>query len=113
MNASIRAVYEAVVESTETIEAHLMYLRKGVDDCKDDIRELRSDNKSLREKMDQGYARLDAKLDKNCSEINASIVALREGVASLRGMQIAILWVLGAAVTLGGVAGAGKLFSWF
>jgi hypothetical protein len=113
MSASIRAICEAVVESKETIEAHLTYLRNGIDDGRSDIRELRSDNKSLREKMDQGYARLDAKLDKSGAEINASIGKLQEGVASLRGMQVAILWLLGAIATLDGLAGAGKVFKWF
>jgi hypothetical protein len=117
MNAAIRAVYEAIVESTETIEAHLFHIRKDVDECKSDLRELRTEVrtevKSLREKIDQGYARFDAKIDKNCGEINASIGVLREGVASLRGMQIAILWVPGVIATIAGLAGAGKIFKWF
>lgn len=43
MNASICEAYEAIVESTETIETNLLYLRKGFDDNKTDIRDLRSE----------------------------------------------------------------------
>jgi chromosome segregation ATPase len=136
MNALIRRAYEAAVESKETIETHLAYLRKGLDDCKSDIGELRAevraDIKSLREKMDQSYAKLDAKmdqsyakldtkLDKNQAETNAaisqlreSVASLREGVASLRGMQIAMVWIVGVVGTLGGLAVTlGKVFHWY
>jgi len=142
------------VESKETTETHLAYLRKGLDEVKSDVRdlrgelhdgmketranidalreelrdgmkemradtdalrgEMRADSKSLRESMDQRYAKLDAKIEKNHSETSAAISQVREAVASLRGMHIAMVWIVGAVGTLGGLAVTlGKFFHWY
>ena len=67
------------------------------------MRELRADNKSLREKMEQGHATLSSKLEK-----------LSVDVSGLRGMQKAILWVIGIGMALWPILIAtGKALYWF
>lgn len=125
MNAVMRKTYEAIVESKEAIETHLLYLRKGHDDFRGDIRELRAerrsdmtevrtDIKALHEKIDSGHAKLNEKIDRNHSETNAALFKLTESVSSLRGMQLALVWVIGIVITLSGVAlTLGKILKWY
>ncbi len=46
MNAVVRPKYEVPVLTNEAIEVHLASLREGQDELREDVRELRADNKS-------------------------------------------------------------------
>ena len=83
----------------EAIEVHLESLHKGQDELREDVRELRADNKSLRDKVDA--------LDKSLSD---KISLLSDSVSGLHGMQKAMLWVMSG---LGSLGIAGKIFHWF
>jgi hypothetical protein len=143
MNAVIRRKHEVLVVANETVEAHIASLRTGQAELKADLRELRADNKSLRDrieaihitlraKIDAVHAtllgRLDAtnnkvdnvhttlrdKMDRNHAELNDKLGKLTEAVASMRGLQIATIWVLGGVGTVATIVTAvGKALRWF
>jgi hypothetical protein len=69
---------------------------------------------ALRDKMDASQAATDGKLEMLRDKLdvtNANLARTSESVADLKGMQKAILWVLGvlAALTAGQLA---KVFQW-
>jgi hypothetical protein len=99
MNAVVRQNHEVSMLTNEAIEVHLASLHKGQDELREDVRELRADNKSLREKVDVIHESLAGKIAK-----------LSDDVASMRGMQKAMLWVMSG---LGSLGLAGKIFRWF
>ena len=103
MNAVLREKYEAPMLTIEAIEVHLESLHKGQDELREDVRELRADNKSLRDKVDT--------LDKNLSDrITAVDKNLSDKISGMLGMQKAMLWVMSGLGSLGIV---GKIFHWF
>jgi chromosome segregation ATPase len=76
-------------------------------EVRQDIRDLRADNKSLRDKIDANHASLTEKIDSNHASANAKIdamrtdmTAMRESIADLKALQKALIWVLGGAITL-------------
>ena len=118
--------------TNEAIEVHLAALHKGQDELREDVRELRAGNKSVREKLDARFESLAAKIDSGdralsgrIESVNSSltekidalnenlsgkIAKLSDDVASMRGLQKAILWVVSGFGSLGIV---GKIFHWF
>lgn len=139
MNAVVRENYEVSMLTDEAIEVHLASLNAGQDELRKDVRELRADNKSLNEKIDSVQAtlndkidalgnRLDRKidekfdtldkkietLDNKIDGVNTSlgekITQLSNDVASMRGMQVATLWLISVLGSLGIV---GKFMQWF
>jgi chromosome segregation ATPase len=132
MNAVVQENYEVSMLTIEAVEVHLASLHKGQDELREDVRELRADNKSLREKVDAIHESLDAKIDgvntslsAKIDDVNASLNAridavsatltekislLGKDVASMRGLQKAMLWVMSGFGSLGLV---GKIFHWF
>ena len=171
MNAVIREALECEgpVAANETmIEASLVSLREGLGEVRTELRELRADNKAIREKleqktdaiyqshltlsskieavnasltarmdganaslttkMDQGFASCNSKIDGVNASLTAKIdgvsaslttkfEALTEGIAGLRSMQKAMLWVFGVVGSLVAIAGTlltiGKTLRWF
>jgi uncharacterized protein involved in exopolysaccharide biosynthesis len=80
MNAMIRQTGEVDVASNEATEAKIDALRDSLDEGKADVRELRGDISSLRDKVDKNY-----------SEMHAGFAALRESIASVQtGLQTKI-----------------------
>ena len=81
MHALIRKKDEVqMAAANETIEASLAFMCKGLDDVKIDIREIRADNKTLRDKIDQTDARLretidivEKRLNQKIDELGASL----------------------------------------
>jgi hypothetical protein len=64
----------------------------------------------LREKMDEGFRRCDDKFD----SLGEKLTTLSGAVADLHGLQKAVLWMLGAVVSLAGLLiTAGKALHWF
>jgi hypothetical protein len=154
MNAAVRENNEVSMLTDQAIEVHLASLHKGQDELRKDVRELRAENKTLREKIDivqttlndkidalgerlvrkidekfgtldkkidERFGTLDKKiderfgtLDKKIDGVNTSLgdklEKLSNDVASLRGMQMAILWVISILGSLGIV---GKFMRWF
>ncbi len=74
------------------------------------MRELRGDNKSLRDKIDAVQATLTQDIKTVEANLSDKINQLGIAVASMRGMQKAMLWILGVLGSLGTV---GKFFHWF
>ena len=80
MNAVIREKYEAPVASEETIEAHLGYMRTGLDEVRKDVRELRAGNGLLREKIDQVRETLGSKIDQVRTALETKLDQFRDGL---------------------------------
>jgi DNA anti-recombination protein RmuC len=74
MNALIRKTHEVPVAEQQAIAT----LSKGLDEVKTDVRELRADNKSLREKIDAVYTTLRDKIDQSHAALSAGQAALRD-----------------------------------
>ncbi len=121
MNAVLRENYEAPMLTIEAVEAHLDALHTGQNELREDVRELRADNKSLRDKLDALDQKLSDKvtaLDQKLSDkvtaldhkLSDKILQLSDSVSSLHGMQKAILWVISGFGSLGLV---GKILHWF
>jgi chromosome segregation ATPase len=109
---------EVPVISNESLEAHFVSLRTELTDLKadfreqfrevrQDIRELRADNKILRDKIDATHSSLDKKIETKVGELGADLKEMRASLADLKGMQKAILWVLGGVGTLVATVGVG------
>ena len=94
----------------EAIEVHLESLHKGQDELREDVRELRADNKSLRDKVDALDKNLSDKIDALDKSLSDKISLLSDSVTGLHGMQKAMLWVMSG---LGSLGIAGKIFHWF
>ena len=73
MNAVICEKDEVFVAANETIEAHIVALHNGLDEVRIDVRELRADYRSLRDKIDQVAASMNAKIDQVAAATNAKI----------------------------------------
>jgi len=95
MNAVVRKKHGGLMLTNEVIETHLASLRAGQEDLREDVRELRADNKSIRdkidavdtkltqeiravekkldEKIDEKFSTLDAKIDKTFGTLDAKI----------------------------------------
>jgi uncharacterized coiled-coil DUF342 family protein len=128
MNAVVRENYEVSMLTDEAIEVHLASLHDGQNELRKDVRELRADNKSLHEKIDALGDRLDRKIDGNFATLDKKIdtldnkidgvntslgekiTQLSNDVASMRGMQVAMLWLISVLGSLGIV---GKFMHWF
>ena len=132
MNAVMREKYEVPMLTNEVIEVHLASLRAGQEELREDVRELRADNKSIRDKIDAVNAKLTRKIDamdaKLTQKIDAvdmklgekidavdanlgeKITKLSNAVAGMRGLQKATLWMMGIFGSLGTV---GKFLHWF
>ncbi len=142
MNAMMRERDEAPVVANETIEVMLGSLRVGLDEVKEDIRDLKADVGSLRDKIDRNYETLSQgqttlrdKLDSARSElidridqvrtdlgnefkeVRKELAATNVAVAKVGTMQKALLWVIGGSISLAGLTGAvlqvGTKFHWF
>ena len=121
MNAFIREKYEVPVAKRETIEAQIEPLRTGLSEVRTDVRELRADNKTLRDKidalrdrMDEGFRASDAKIDSVNKSLGEKITKLSDDVAGMRGLQKAMLWVMGGVGSLATVLlTVGKALHWF
>ena len=121
MNAALRKHYEVPVASNETLEAHITSLRVGLDEVKEDVRELRADNKSLREKVDAIHTNLRDKIDSvntslggQLTKLSDDIADLRGLIADMRGLQKAMLWVIGGVGSLATILMTlGKTLHWF
>ncbi len=74
MNALIREEHEVAMAEQATIDA----LSKGLDEVKTDVRELRADNRSLRDKIDTVYVTLRDKIDQSHAALSAGQAALRD-----------------------------------
>src|SRR5437867_3536081 len=95
---------EVPVSSTEVLEANVTALR-------DDVSELKADNRSLRKKVDKNFERLCSKVDvtnQDIKETNKALNKLGETVIRIDSRLAAIVWVGGGlagfvtlAVTLG------------
>jgi predicted nuclease with TOPRIM domain len=130
-----RTKYEVPVLSNDAIESQLAGLRAGQEELREDVRELRGDSKSFREKLgvvqtelSRDIKALDEKLDKKIGEVtakvesvderlsakidgvNEKIMQLSNAVAGMRGLQKATLWMMGVLGSLGTV---GKFLHWF
>ena len=99
----------------ETIEVHIEPLRTGLNEVRTDVRELRADNKTLRDKidalrdrMDEGFRASDAKIDSVNKGLGDKITKLSDDVGGMRGLQKAMLWVMGGVGSLGD----GSAHSW-
>ena len=105
LKVDIRAVAAKAESELKTAVARIDEQFREV---RQDIRELRADNKSLRDKVDANYVALDKKIDNRFDELRADIKAINASVEGLKGMQKAILWVLGGggtfvAIVVGGL----------
>jgi uncharacterized phage infection (PIP) family protein YhgE len=69
----VRETFEVEVLTNEVIEVHLASLRAGQDELREDVRELRAGNKSLRETMDQKFGVLNTKVDAIDASLNGKI----------------------------------------
>jgi chromosome segregation ATPase len=109
---------EVPVISNESLEAHFVSLRTELTDLKadfreqfrevrQDTRELQADNKILRDKIDATHSSLDKKIETKVGELGADLKEMRASLADLKGMQKAILWVLGGVGTLVATVGVG------
>jgi uncharacterized coiled-coil DUF342 family protein len=78
--------------SNEVIEVHLTSLRKGQDELRDDYKCLRNQVGALQ------------------TNLSDKISNLSNDVADMRGLQKAMIWVVGGLGSLGLV---GKIFNWF
>jgi hypothetical protein len=96
MHAVLCARSEVSVVASDRIETELLYLRKGLDDVKIDVRELRADNRTMREKIDA----MGAEIKTMNAAWGDQFRMMRENIADLRAMQKAILWVLGSTGSL-------------
>jgi hypothetical protein len=132
---------EVPVISNETLEANIAFIRADITDLKvevravvtrtdQDIRELRADNKTLRDKIDvthaslaekieKSHASLDEKIDTKFGELSADMKAVRAeikemctSIASLKGMQNAILWVLSSVSLVAAIVTIAKTLRW-
>lgn len=136
MNAVACEEYEVPVVSNETLEVHIASLRLGLDEVKEDTRELRADIKSLREKVDtiyttlrdkidqvcgalsdridQNYATLIGKIDQNHSTLSEKLGRLSDDLVDLRSLVKAILWMIGGVGSLATILMTiGKALHWF
>ncbi|HEU4625640.1 MAG TPA: hypothetical protein VFS52_12795 [Steroidobacteraceae bacterium] len=77
-----------------TIDVRIEALQKGLDEVRTDVRELRADNKTLRDTIDD----LRDKMEERFRASDAKITALSDAIASMRGLQIAMLRVVAAQV---------------
>lgn len=136
MNAMVREKYEVSVVAKDTLELHIAPLRQGLDDLKKDLREVRAEGKSLREKLDVVYVtlrdkidqvqatltakidqlniRLDDKIDQSHNSLNAKLEKLSSDVSDLRSLQKGMLWVIGGVGSLATIlVTIGKVLRWF
>jgi uncharacterized coiled-coil DUF342 family protein len=154
MNALIHEKCEDPVVPQEMIELHIAPLRKGLDEVKADVRELRADHKGLRDKldtvhttlldkidtvqttlrdridqshaslsagqaalrdrMDEGFRASNAKIDSVSTTLNEKIAKLSDAVTGMRGLQKAMLWMIGGVGSLATILiTMGKALHWF
>lgn len=80
MNAVVRPKHEVPVLTNDAIEVHLASLHAGQEELRKDVRELRADNKSIRDKIDtvqttlsQDIKALDKKLDEKFETLDRKI----------------------------------------
>jgi chromosome segregation ATPase len=88
MNAMLREILGVSMIERDAVEAHLSYVRRNLDDVKTDVRELRADVKRLDTKID-------AKIDSLDARFSAKLEKVTEELGSIRGMQKAMVWVIG------------------
>jgi hypothetical protein len=77
------------------------------------ISKIDSLNTTLSEKIDKSNTALGEKIDKTNARIESVNADLRESIAALRGLQKAMLWVLGGASSVVGLVSLGKSLHWF
>lgn len=143
MNARFRERDEVQVTNKEALEAKIDAQTTALGEVRTDVRELRADNKTLRDKMDEGFRALDAKIEQRTAALDAKIdqrtaqlsadhkslservdegfraqdakfAKLSDDVADIRAMQKAMIWVIGGVGTLASILfTAGKALHWF
>ena len=143
MNAVVRKKHGGLMLTNEVIETHLASLRAGQEDLREDVRELRADNKSIRdkidavdtkltqeiravekkldEKIDEKFSTLDAKIDKTFGTLDAKIDAinanLNEKIMQLSNAVAGLAGMQKATIWLIGIFGSlgtvGKILHWF
>jgi outer membrane murein-binding lipoprotein Lpp len=132
MNARFRESDEVQVTNKEALEAKIDGLTTGMGEVRTDVRELRADNKALRNDMNEGFRALDAKIEQRTAVLtagqqtlrekmeegfraqDAKVTKLSEDVAGMRGLQKAILWVIGGVGTFASLLfTAAKALHWF
>jgi uncharacterized coiled-coil DUF342 family protein len=124
MNAFIREKHEVPMAKQESIEVYIEPLRTGLSEVRGDVRELRADSKTLRDKIDQVREKVDQvrdridqlrdKMDDGFRASDAKITKLTEAIAGMRGLQMALLWIVGGVGSLATVLiTVGKALHWF
>jgi hypothetical protein len=94
----------------EAIEVHLRSLRKGQDELREDVRELRADNTGLLDKLDALNVNLGDKLDALNVTLGDKISPLSNLVSDVLRLQKVTLWVMSGLGSLGIV---GEILHWF
>jgi hypothetical protein len=128
---------ELPVCTIDVLEANVVSIRADLNELKTDFRaavagiarverqqladriatqfsELRADNKSLREGVDNNFQMLLTKIETDSKETRTALAELTKVVLRIDSRQSAILWVGGGLVWLITLAiTAGKAFKWF
>jgi len=142
LKSDVRAIAAKADSELKTAVARI---DEQLREVRQDTRELRAANETLRDKLDDSHSSLERKIDATHETLDTKIDATRESlerkldatggelradmklmradihqmgasIADLKGMQKAILWILGGLTTVvtivGGGLGIGKALGW-
>jgi polyhydroxyalkanoate synthesis regulator phasin len=121
MNAVMQHRDEVGVGNVGATEAKIDALRDTLDETKQDVRELRGEIHSLRDKVDRnhgemhaGFAALRKTMDDMGATLRSDMAAVQQSVAGLRATLRTVLWGVTAVGMLAMIFfAAGKALHWF
>jgi peptidoglycan hydrolase CwlO-like protein len=109
--SEIKTAVARIDEQFREVRQDIRELRAGVNGLQADNKTLRdkidATRESLDKKIDTTRESLDKKIDTKFDELRADMKEMRASIGDLKGMQKAILWLLGSILALVTMAGAG------